>query len=70
MEASANAGRSGRSLQDLATGMFSLILSLRTSGSYGEEAALRQRIADYLAGMTDRFAMDEHRKLFDPHAHV
>jgi dGTPase len=25
-------------------------------------------IADYLAGMTDRFAMDEHRKLFDPHA--
>lgn len=27
-------------------------------------------IADYLACMTDRFAMDEHRKLFDPHAHV
>jgi dGTPase len=27
-------------------------------------------IADYLASMTDRFAMDEHRKLFDPHAHV
>jgi len=27
-------------------------------------------VADYLAGMTDRFAMDEHRKLFDPHAHV
>jgi len=27
-------------------------------------------IADYVAGMTDRFAMDEHRKLFDPHAHV
>jgi dGTPase len=25
-------------------------------------------IADYLAGMTDRFAMDEHRKLLDPHA--
>jgi len=31
-----------------------------------EERAL----ADYLAGMTDRFAMDEHRKVFDPHAHV
>jgi dGTPase len=27
-------------------------------------------IADYVAGMTDRFAMDEHRKLFDPHSHV
>ncbi len=25
-------------------------------------------ISDYIAGMTDRFAMDEHRKLLDPHA--
>ena len=23
-------------------------------------------IADYIAGMTDRFALQEHRKLFDP----
>ena len=23
-------------------------------------------IADYIAGMTDRFALDEYRKLFDP----
>src|SRR5262249_38742286 len=23
-------------------------------------------VCDYIAGMTDRFAMDEHRKLFDP----
>jgi dGTPase len=34
------------------------------------EESLERSIADYLAGMTDRFAMDEHRKLFDPHAHV
>jgi dGTPase len=27
-------------------------------------------IADYIAGMTDRFAMEEHRRLFDPHAPV
>ncbi|MBI2880601.1 MAG: deoxyguanosinetriphosphate triphosphohydrolase [Candidatus Tectomicrobia bacterium] len=27
-------------------------------------------ICDYVAGMTDRFAQDEHRKLFDPHARV
>jgi dGTPase len=27
-------------------------------------------LADYLACMTDRFAMDEHRKLFDPHTSV
>ena len=32
--------------------------------------SLERSIADYLAGMTDRFAMDEHRKLFDPHTHV
>ena len=25
----------------------------------------RRRIADYIAGMTDRFALDEHRRLFD-----
>lgn len=31
---------------------------------------VERAIGDYLAGMTDRFAMDEHRKLFDPHAHV
>jgi dGTPase len=24
-------------------------------------------VADYIAGMTDRFAMDEHRRLFDLH---
>jgi len=27
-------------------------------------------IADYIAGMTDRFAVDEHRKLFDPDERV
>ena len=27
-------------------------------------------IADYIAGMTDRFALDEHSKLFDPNARV
>jgi dGTPase len=27
-------------------------------------------IADYVAGMTDRFAMDEHQRLFDPQSHV
>jgi dGTPase len=27
-------------------------------------------IADYVAGMTDRFAMSEHRKLLDPHESI
>jgi dGTPase len=33
---------------------------------FGDEGAPRA-IADYVAGMTDRFAMAEHRKLLDPH---
>lgn len=35
----------------------------------GREDPLRA-ICDYIAGMTDRFALEEHRKLFDPHARV
>jgi dGTPase len=27
---------------------------------------LHRVVCDYIAGMTDRFALDEHRKLFDP----
>jgi dGTPase len=27
-------------------------------------------IADYIAGMTDRYAMDEHRRLFEPYERV
>ncbi len=30
----------------------------------GDEARLARRIADYIAGMTDRFAIQEHRRLF------
>jgi dGTPase len=36
-------------------------------GSAPETARI---IADYLAGMTDRFALDEHRRLFDTYASV
>lgn len=31
---------------------------------------MERTICDYIAGMTDRFALDEHRKLFDPHEKV
>ena len=27
-------------------------------------------VADYMAGMTDKFALEEHRKLYDPHEKV
>jgi dGTPase len=30
------------------------------------EDAIQRVVCDYIAGMTDRFALDEHRKLFDP----
>jgi dGTPase len=36
------------------------------SGDENQERA----ICDYIAGMTDRFALDEHEKLFDPHSRV
>ncbi|MBN2549460.1 MAG: deoxyguanosinetriphosphate triphosphohydrolase [Anaerolineales bacterium] len=31
-----------------------------------EEFGVERTICDYIAGMTDRFAVDEHQKLFDP----
>ncbi|MCB0309351.1 MAG: deoxyguanosinetriphosphate triphosphohydrolase [Bdellovibrionales bacterium] len=36
---------------------------------YKEESKVRT-ICDYIAGMTDRFAIDEHQKLFDSHTKV
>ena len=30
-----------------------------------DEARRMRRIADYIAGMTDWYALDEHRRLFD-----
>ena len=36
----------------------------------GDLAARARTVADYLAGMTDRFALDEHRRLFDTYAAV
>jgi len=34
--------------------------------AYAEEFGAKRAIADYVAGMTDRFAQDEYRKLFEP----
>jgi len=31
-----------------------------------ERDGVHRVVCDYIAGMTDRFALDEHRKLFDP----
>jgi dGTPase len=35
-----------------------------------QQESLARVIADYIAGMTDRFALDEYRKLFDPDERV
>ena len=31
-----------------------------------DERGLERTICDYIAGMTDRYAVEEHQKLFDP----
>jgi dGTPase len=36
----------------------------------GDTPVKARTVADYLAGMTDRFALDEHRRLFDTYAGV
>ena len=46
-----------------------LLLPPRIRDRFADEPQARVT-ADYLAGMTDRFAMDEHRKLLDPHEPV
>jgi len=35
-----------------------------------EKAGLHRTVCDYIAGMTDRFAIEEHQKLFDPAVRV
>ena len=35
-----------------------------------EEKGKERLICDYIAGMTDRFALDEYKKLFDPYERV
>jgi dGTPase len=38
-----------------------------TAQQHIAEVGLPRAVCDYIAGMTDRFALDEHSKLFDPH---
>jgi dGTPase len=35
-----------------------------------EDEGLHRAVCDYIAGMTDRFALDEHAKMFDPNVRV
>ncbi len=38
----------------------------RAQAETGDDAKRARVVADYIAGMTDRFALDEHHRLFDP----
>jgi dGTPase len=38
--------------------------------TYESKTPIQRIVCDYIAGMTDRFALDEYSKLFDPHAKV
>ena len=38
----------------------------RAGGLQARSPKTARRVADYIAGMTDRFALDEHSRLFDP----
>lgn len=44
-----------------------MMLPAHVRTRFAREGELRA-ISDYIAGMTDRFAMDEHTKMFDPHS--
>jgi dGTPase len=35
-----------------------------------EREGLRRAVCDYIAGMTDRFALDEYQRLFAPYERV
>jgi dGTPase len=41
-----------------------------TYGKIDKTGSVKRVICDYMAGMTDKFALEEHRKLFDPHEKV
>jgi len=45
------------------------LLPAHVRARFGREGELRA-ISDYIAGMTDRFAMDEHKRLLDPHSPI
>ena len=46
------------------------ILPSEFSEYYSKDETIERIVCDYIAGMTDRFALDEYGKLFDPHAKV
>jgi len=53
-----------------ARAVWSLPPPWRERAEQAERAARARIVADYIAGMTDRYAFEEHRRLFDPRERV
>lgn len=45
-------------------------LPLEVQARIGEDGDLYRVVCDYIAGMTDRFALQEYAKMFDPYERV
>jgi dGTPase len=52
-------------IADLFTAYLKQPALLGVSGAINQNTPVERQIADYIAGMTDRFAIKEHRRLFD-----
>jgi dGTPase len=64
-------GKAGRILRDLFAAYVSEPGQLPPQyQEHIERDGIERAVCDYLAGMTDRFAVDEYRKLFDPSVRV
>jgi len=63
--------KAGRVLRDLFTAFMDepAMLPASTQEKYAG-LSTAQRVCYYIAGMTDRFALDEHARLFDPRERV
>jgi dGTPase len=65
-------GKARRVVQELFAAYISAPQSLpeewRDRAEPAGEAERARLVADYIAGMTDRYALEEHAKLFDPYA--
>ena len=64
--------KAGRLLRDLFQSYVSRAHAScpRTTRGSSSATGVHRVVCDYIAGMTDRFAVDEHRKLFDPTVRV
>ena len=59
-------GRAARAEEDHEQVVVARLVDPRIPAQGADEAARARTVADYVAGMTDRFALDEIERLSDP----